>query len=68
MDYETNYEQIAHKNNPQQLSPSFTEDIKINNQDNEDENFGLSQTSISKCHIANELENELDNMSVAASN
>ncbi len=41
MDYETNYEQIAHKNNPQQLSPSFTEDIKINNQDNEDENFGL---------------------------
>ena len=40
MDYETNYEQIAHKNNTQQLSPLFTEDIKINNQDNEDENFG----------------------------
>ncbi|MDJ0553672.1 MAG: polysaccharide biosynthesis tyrosine autokinase [Microcoleaceae cyanobacterium MO_207.B10] len=41
MDYETNYEQITHKNNGQQLSPSLTQASQINNQDNEDENFDL---------------------------
>ncbi|NES06806.1 MAG: polysaccharide biosynthesis tyrosine autokinase [Okeania sp. SIO2F4] len=41
MDYETNYEQIAHKNNGQQLSPSFTQAPQTNLGDNEDENFDL---------------------------
>ncbi|MGD1807342.1 GumC family protein [Dapis sp. BLCC M126] len=41
MDYETNYEQITHKNNGQQLSPSFTQAPQTNLGDNEDENFDL---------------------------
>ncbi|MGD1704000.1 GumC family protein [Dapis sp. BLCC M229] len=41
MDYETNYEQIAHNNNTQQLSPSFTRANQTNLEDNEDENFDL---------------------------
>ena len=41
MDYETNYEQISHNNNGQELYPSFTQASQINSQDNEDENFDL---------------------------
>ena len=41
MDYETNYQQIPHKNNGQQLSPSFLQASQINNEENEDENFAL---------------------------
>ena len=41
MDYETNYEQIAHKNNSQQIYPSFAQTSQINNQDNENETFDL---------------------------
>lgn len=35
------YEQIVHKNNGQQIYPSFAQTSQINNQDNEDETFDL---------------------------